>query len=95
MPTVSTKLCRLKMAATDLAAFMVTVQVVPETASHPLQLLKVDPGSACAVRVTTVPLSYEAEQVVPQSIWVEAAGLEVAVTRPLPMPALLTARVKL
>src|SRR5262249_56654193 len=92
LPTVSAKLWRLKMAATDLAVLMVTVQVVPETASHPLQRSKVDPVSACAVRVTTVPLSYEAEQVGPQLICVGLGGLELEVTVPLPLPALPTVR---
>src|SRR5438093_1279723 len=44
------------MAVTDLAAFMVTVQVVPETVSHPLQPVKMDPVAGLAVRVTGVPL---------------------------------------
>ncbi len=42
---------------TDLEALMVTVQVAPETVSHPLQLVKVDPKAGVAVRVTTVLLS--------------------------------------
>jgi len=92
LPSVSVKDCRLKMATTDLVALMVTVQVAPETVSHPLQLLKVDPVSACAVRVTIVPLSYKAEQAVPQLIWLALAGLELEVTVPLPLPALLTVR---
>ena len=41
---------------TDLAAFMVTVQVVPEAASQPLQPVKIDPLAGVAVRVTVVPL---------------------------------------
>jgi len=44
-------------ADTLLNAFMVTVQVAPETASHPLQLVKLDPVAGAAVRVTTAPLS--------------------------------------
>jgi len=55
--TVRVDLCRVKVAVTDLAAFMVTVQVAPETVSHPLQLVKLDPVAGVAVRVTTVPLS--------------------------------------
>jgi len=55
--TVRVNLCTAKVAVTDLAAFMVTVQVAPETASHPLQLVKLDPVAGAAVRVTTVPLS--------------------------------------
>ena len=42
---------------TDLAALIVTVQVVSETESHPLQLVKLDPVAGVAVRVTTAPLS--------------------------------------
>jgi hypothetical protein len=45
------------LAVTDLAAVMVRVQVVPETASHPLQPLKVERKSSVTVRVTVVPLS--------------------------------------
>ena len=55
--TVRVNLCRVKAAVTDLAAFMVTVQVGPETASHPLQLVKLEPVAGVAVRVTTAPLS--------------------------------------
>ena len=54
--TVSVKLCTAKVAVTDLAALMVTVQLVPETVSQPLQLPKVDPPAGAAVRVTAVPL---------------------------------------
>jgi len=49
--------CGAKMAVTDLAAFIVTVQVAPETVSHPLQPVKRDPATGLAVRVTGVPLS--------------------------------------
>ena len=42
---------------------MVTVHVVPETVSHPVQPLKTEGGSGVAVRVTTVPRLYVAEQV--------------------------------
>jgi hypothetical protein len=45
-----------KLAVTDRAALMATVQVVPETASQPLQPAKVEPKAGVAVRVTTVPL---------------------------------------
>ena len=46
----------LKVAVTDRDAFMVTVQVSPETPSQPLQPPKVDPPLALAVSVTSVPL---------------------------------------
>ena len=55
--TLRVNICWLKVAVTDLAAFMFTVHVAPETASHPVQLVYVDPVSGVAVRVTTVPLS--------------------------------------
>src|SRR5207245_1155461 len=52
--TARVNLCRVKVAVTDLAALMVTVQVAPETESHPLQLVKLDPVAGAAVRVTEV-----------------------------------------
>jgi len=45
------------VAVTALAAFIVAVQVTPETVSHPLQPVKMDPVAGLAVRVTGVPLS--------------------------------------
>jgi len=65
--------------------FIVTVHVAPETVSHPLQLAKVDPLAALAVRVTFVPLAYGSEQSVPQLI---PAGFELTV--PVPVPARMT-----
>jgi len=53
--TVSGKVCSVNVAVTDLAAFIVTVQIAPETESHPTQLMKFDPVAGVAVRVTTVP----------------------------------------
>ena len=53
--TLSGKVCSVNVAVTDLAAFMVTVQVAPETESQPVQLVKLDPVAGVAVRVTTVP----------------------------------------
>lgn len=55
--TESGNLCSVKVAATDFAAFIVTVQVLPETESHPFQLVKLEPVAGVAVRVTTVPLA--------------------------------------
>jgi hypothetical protein len=46
----------VKVAVTDFAILIVTVHVVPEIVSHPLQLPKVDPLAGLAVRVTGVPL---------------------------------------
>jgi len=61
---------------------------VPEQ-PPPLQPLKVEPAAGAAVSVTAVPLGKLAEQVAPQ---VMPAG--ELVTVPLPVPALLTVRVK-
>ncbi len=80
----------LKSAVTDLAEIMSTVQVLPETLSHPLHPPKPESKSGVAVRVTVVPLTYVAEQVLPQLM---PAGLEVTV--PPPRSVLLTVRVKL
>ena len=55
--TFSGNVCSVNVAVTDLGAFMVTVHVAPETESHPLQLVKLDPVAGEAVRVTTVPTS--------------------------------------
>ena len=50
------KTCRVKVAVTDRATLIVTVQaLVPVQA--PLQPLKIDPDAALARRVTGVPLS--------------------------------------
>src|SRR5437588_12247783 len=68
---------------------MLTIQVEPETASQSLQPVKMERKAGVALRVTTVPLVYEAEQVAPQVI---PPSLEVTV--PPPVPALLTVRVK-
>jgi hypothetical protein len=43
------------LAVTDLARFMATVQVVPDTVSQPLQPLKVERNAGAALSVTTVP----------------------------------------
>ena len=55
--TVRRNVWRVKVAVTDLAAFMVTVQIAPETVSHPSQRVKLDPVAGVAVNVTTVPTS--------------------------------------
>ena len=54
--TETGNLFRVKVAATDLAAFIETVQVLPETESHPLQLVKSELIAGVAVRITAVPL---------------------------------------
>jgi len=43
------------LAVTDLARFMATVQVVPETESQPFQPLKMERNAGAARSVTTVP----------------------------------------
>jgi hypothetical protein len=43
------------LAVTDLARFMATVQVVPDTVSQPLQPVKVERNAGEALSVTTVP----------------------------------------
>jgi hypothetical protein len=55
--TLRGNVCLVKMAVTDRAAFIVTVQVAPEIVSHPSQLVKFEPVAGVAVKVTTVPLS--------------------------------------
>lgn len=67
---------------TLLDALMVTVQVLPETVSQPLQPRKIERNAGVAVRVTTAPLLKSAEQVPPQLI---PAGLEVTVPRRRPV----------
>jgi len=65
-----------KLAVTVLAAFMVTVQVVPFAVSQPCQPVKMERKPGVAVSVTTLPLLKSAEQVDPQSI---PGGLDVTV----------------
>jgi hypothetical protein len=76
----------LKVAVTDLAALMVTAQVLSVPEQAPPQPLKTVPnGGTLAVSVTGVPLIKESEQVVGQLI---PAGL--LVTMPLPSPLTVT-----
>ena len=55
--TVSVNRRTLKVAVTDRAPFIVTVQVVLVVVQLPLHPPNVDPLAALAVSVTTVPLS--------------------------------------
>ena len=87
--TVSAKDCRLKLAVTDVATLIVTVQVPVPEQPPPLQPVNVEPAAGVAVNVTTAPLVNDAEQVVPQLI---AAG--VLVTVPVPLPPLVTVSAK-
>jgi hypothetical protein len=70
----------VKVAVTVVATIMGTVQVPVPEQPPPLQLVKVDPGAAVAVRVTEVlKFAWQVEgQVMP-------AG--TLVTVPLPVPA--------
>src|SRR5262249_59685319 len=77
-----------KIAVTDLAPSMTTVQVVPIAEQSPLQAAKVEFAPALAVSVTCVPCANCAEHVEPQSI---PPGLLVTV--PDPFPTLETDRV--
>jgi hypothetical protein len=78
----------MKLAVTDLFDRTLTVQVVPEVESHPLQPEKSESRAGVAVKVTVVSLTKVAEQAVPQLI---PDGLDVTV--PLPRPDLLTVSV--
>ena len=79
--TESAKVTTLKVAVTDCAEFMVTLQLpVPEQA--PLHPAKVAPAAGVAVNVTTVPPAKFALQVPGQLM---PAG--VLATVPLPVPA--------
>lgn len=80
----------VKVAVTDLPAFMVTVQVTPLALSHPAHAVKIESAAGVAVRVTTVPVTKAPEQVTPQSI---PAGEEVTV--PAPLPDLFAVKTKL
>ena len=64
-----------------MLAFIVTAPVVQPV---PLQPAKVEPAAGVAVKLTIVPLLYDAEQLLPQLMPV---GLLVTV--PLPVPLLV------
>ena len=85
--TESAKDGRVKVAVTEVAALTVTVQAPVPAHPPPLQPANVEPVAAAAVKVTAVPLVYEAEHVAPQLM---PAGLLVTV--PLPVPALVTVK---
>src|SRR5882672_1770788 len=87
--TVSAKDDCMKVAVTEVAALIATVQVPVPEHPPPLQPVNVEPAAAADVNVTEVPLVNDAEQVAPQEI---PAGLLVTV--PLPAPALETVSVE-
>ncbi len=72
----------VKVAVTVFAASSVTVQG-PVPLQAPLQPVKVEPEAGVAVRVTTVPVAKDAEQVEPQLM---PAGALVTVPEPVPAP---------
>jgi len=74
---------------TEVAAFIVAVQVAVPEQPPPLQPVKVEPAAGTAVKVTAVPLVNGVEHVVPQLI---PAG--AVVTMPVPAPALVTVSAK-
>jgi len=74
---------------TEVAAFIVAVQVAVPEQPPPLQPVKVEPAAGTAVKVTAVPLENGVEHVVPQLI---PAG--AVVTMPVPAPALVTVSAK-
>jgi hypothetical protein len=90
--TVRVKLFALaaKLATTVVAAAIVSVQVAVPSHGPAPQPVKVEPVAGAAVKVIAVPLAKLAEQVAPQLM---PAG--ALVTVPVPVPALVTVRVKL
>jgi hypothetical protein len=80
--TVSGWLASEKLAVTNRASSIVTVQAGAVPVQAPLQPEKTDPDADCAVSVTDVPAAKSAEHAWPQSI---PAGLEVTVPAPSPM----------
>src|SRR6266403_1714391 len=78
--TVSEKLWSAKVAVTDCAPLIVTVQE-PVPVQPPLQPVKVEPAAGAAVRVTTVPVVKEVEHVAPQEM---PAGALATVQLPVP-----------
>ena len=90
LATARVKVCRLKVAVQLLLAPRVTVTAgVVAAQPVPAQPAKTEPVAGAAVNITAAPLLKVPEQVVEQLI---PAGELVMV--PLPVPALVTARVK-
>ena len=87
--TVRMKRLSMKMALTDRRFVTVTVHVVPDTESHPVQPLKSESAPGAAVSVTVVLITKSLAHAVPQLM---PAGLDVTV--PLPVPVLVAVRVK-
>jgi len=85
LDTVNAYAFSAKLAVTDLAASIVTMQAPVPEQPLPLQPVKVEPVAAEALSVTTVLVAYASEQPEPQSM--PTGSL---VTVPLPVPALET-----
>jgi hypothetical protein len=77
-----------KLAATEVFAFINTVQVPVPVHAPPLHPVNTEPAVAAAVRITLVPELYGAEHVAPQLM---PEG--TLVTVPLPAPDLVAVRV--
>src|SRR6185369_7865184 len=90
LATARVKVCRLKVPVQLLLAPKVTVTAgVVAAQPVPAQVAKTEPAAGAAVNVTAVPLLKVPEQLVVQLM--PAGELVMA---PLPVPALITARVK-
>src|SRR5512138_14037 len=87
--TVRAKDGTTKPAVTVVLSFIVTVQVPVPEQPPPVQPVKAELVPGVAVRMTWVPLLYDAEQLAPQDT---PAG--VLVTVPVPEPDLFTVRAK-
>src|SRR4029079_3915424 len=79
----------VKTALTARAFITVTVHVAPDTVSHPVQPLTTESAPGVAVSLTVVLVTKSLAQAAPQLM---PAGLDATV--PLPVPVLLTVRVK-
>ena len=60
--------CGVNVAATDLAALIVTLHVPVLFAHAPDQPVKTEPDAAVAVNVTAVPVSYVSAQSAPHAM---------------------------
>jgi hypothetical protein len=71
----------MKIAVTERALAIATVQVVPETESQPVHPVKIESTPTAAVSVTCESLTKDAAHVGAHAM---PAGLEVTVPRPSP-----------
>jgi hypothetical protein len=82
-----------KFAVTMVSAVTDRVQVATPVQPPPDQPVKAEPVAGVAVRVTLAVGANAAEQVGPQLMFVVAAGVDVDVTVPFPVPARTMVRV--